>query len=58
MKKTKKLFASVIKKAANHMIDSELCEWPPQCSIFYYQPVRPRRIEEAGNRKVQKKTGK
>ena len=56
MKKSKKLIAKLIEKSVNHMIDSELCEWPPQCTALYYQPVRPKRIEENENNKVQKKT--
>lgn len=31
------------RKLANIMIDDDLEGWPPDCSVFAYQPVRPRR---------------
>lgn len=43
MKKINQTVESVVKKAVNHMIDTELYGWPPQCMSFLYQPVRPRR---------------
>lgn len=34
----------VVRKVLNHIADSELYEWPPQCAFIYYQPKRPSRI--------------
>lgn len=35
--KTKKLLSTL----AYNMIDRDTYEWPPKCSLFTYQPVRP-----------------
>lgn len=35
-----------MKKIVNHMVDSELYGWPPQCASFLYQPVRPKRANK------------
>ena len=43
MKKVNKTMESVLKKVVNHMVDTELYGWPPQCTSFLYQPVRPKR---------------
>lgn len=43
MKKVNQKVESVVKKAVNHMVDTELYGWPPQCTSFLYQPVRPHR---------------
>lgn len=44
MKKVNKKLELVVKKVVNHMVDSELYGWPPQCASFLYQPVRPKRV--------------
>lgn len=55
MKKTNIIFAEVIKKAVNYIIDSELYEWPPQCTALYYQPARPEKKSEqrSGQKKAE-----
>lgn len=57
MKKSKKLIAKAVKKTVNHMVDSELYTWPPLCTGFFFQPVRPKKIEGAEKSEVQKKAG-
>lgn len=42
MKQQDERVKKIIKAAINHMVDIELYEWPPQCSAFLYQPVRPK----------------
>lgn len=57
MKKVNKKLELVVKKVVNHMVDSELYGWPPQCASFLYQPVRPKRADKIapkGNKKVRK----
>lgn len=57
MKKVNQKVESVVKKAVNHMVDTELYGWPPQCTSFLYQPVRPQRESKdapKGNEKVRK----
>lgn len=57
MKKVNKKLELVVKKVVNHMVDSELYGWPPQCASFLYQPVRPKRagkLASQGNEKVHK----
>lgn len=43
MKKENEKMEKVIKRVITHMIDTELYGWPPQCSAFLYQPVRPKK---------------
>lgn len=43
--KMSKPINKVVKKVLNHIADSEIYEWPPQCAFIYYQPKRPNRIE-------------
>ena len=43
MKKESKNVELILKKAVNYMVDTELYGWPPQCTSFFYQPVRPQR---------------
>lgn len=43
MKKQSAKYEGIIKKTVKHMVDSELYGWPPQCSTFLYQPIRPQR---------------
>lgn len=43
MKKQTLKSEGVIKKVVKHMVDSEQYGWPPQCSTFLYQPIRPKR---------------
>lgn len=54
MKKINQTVESVVSKAVNHMIDTELYGWPPQCASFLYQPVRPRK----GNKNAPKISSK
>lgn len=44
MKKQIAKFENIMKKAVKHMVDTEQYGWPPQCSTFLYQPIRPTRI--------------
>lgn len=54
--KMSKPINKVVKKVLNHIADSELYEWPPQCAFIYYQPKRPNRNEHEGKEaKVVKK---
>lgn len=43
MKNVNQKVESILKKVVNHMTDTELYGWPPQCTSFLYQPVRPQR---------------
>lgn len=43
MKKQTVKFEGIMKKTVKHMVDTELYGWPPQCSTFLYQPIRPKR---------------
>lgn len=47
MKKLNTTVETLMKKAVNHMVDTELDGWPPQCATFLYQPVRPEKTEKA-----------
>ena len=42
MKKQNAQIEGIIKKAVKHLVDTELYGWPPQCSTFLYQPIRPK----------------
>lgn len=52
MKKQKKFFEGMTKQVVKKIVDQEVCEWPPQCAVFYYQPVRP---SKEGKEKLVKK---
>lgn len=45
MKKQGKIIESMTKRVIKKIVDQEVCEWPPQCAVFYYQPVRPSKGE-------------
>lgn len=36
----------IIKKAVTYIVDTELYEWPPQCTAFLYQPTRPQKANK------------
>lgn len=46
MKQQNAKFEGIIKKAVTHMVETELYEWPPKCTAFLYQPVRPKKTEK------------
>lgn len=46
MEKAKEKMKNLTRKLANIMIDDDVDGWPPECTIFAYQPVRPRREEQ------------
>lgn len=37
----------LMKKAAAKMIARDISEWPPNCVLIAYQPIRPQRNNEA-----------
>ncbi len=41
MKKQKKIIEDMTKQIVKKIVIHEVCEWPPQCAVFYYQPIRP-----------------
>ena len=41
MKKQKNIIEGMTKQMVQKIVDQEVCEWPPQCAVFYYQPMRP-----------------
>ncbi len=41
MNKLQEKIYSAASTLANHMADKETREWPPQCLLFAYQPMRP-----------------
>lgn len=43
MRKQNAKIEQIMKKTIKHMVDTQIYEWPPQCSAFLYQPTRPRR---------------
>ena len=49
MKKQNAKIDKVLKKAVEHMVDTELYGWPPQCPTFLYQPIRPKKKKEGIN---------
>lgn len=42
MKKQKNIIEGMTKRVIKKIVDQEVCEWPPQCAVFYYQPLRPK----------------
>lgn len=46
MKKQNAKIDKVLKKTVEHMVDTELYGWPPQCPTFLYQPIRPKKKEK------------
>ena len=46
MKNRKVEIERIMKKTIKHMVDTQLYEWPPQCSAFLYQPTRPKKLDE------------
>lgn len=46
MKKQNSKVESVMKRVVTYVVDTELYEWPPQCTAFLYQPVRPRKANK------------
>lgn len=51
MKKHDTKIEGIIKNAVTYMVDTELYEWPPQCTAFLYQPIRPQNKEHNQLRK-------
>lgn len=47
MEKTKTKVSKVLNGLAKRMINADAREWPPECMVFMYQPVRPQRKSEA-----------
>lgn len=45
MTKQKHFIEGVTKQVVKKIVDQEVCEWSPQCAVFYYQPVRPSKGE-------------
>lgn len=41
MKKEKDLIKGFSKKLINRMMEKDSTGWPPDCTLFAYQPVRP-----------------
>lgn len=41
MKKHENIIEGMTKRVIRKIVDQEVYEWPPQCAVFYYQPVRP-----------------
>lgn len=35
---------NALRSSINKMIDGETREWPPKCTMFAYQPQRPKNI--------------
>lgn len=46
MKKQKAEIERIMKKTIKHVVDTQIYEWPPQCSAFLYQPIRPKKLDE------------
>lgn len=46
MKKQNAKIDQIMKKAIKHMVDGQIYEWPPQCSAFLYQPIRPKKLDK------------
>lgn len=49
MKKQSTKIERIIKKAVDHVVDTELYEWPPQCAAFLYHPTRPETKSKRSN---------
>lgn len=56
MKKQKIFFEGMTKQVVKKIVDQEVCEWPPQCAVFYFQPVRP--LKERRDRPANKSESK
>lgn len=41
MEKSKKRASALVGLVAKTMIDRDTYGWPPSCSLFAYQPIRP-----------------
>ncbi len=39
--KKKELLKNIPKNLIHHMVETDSTGWPPHCSTFAYQPVRP-----------------
>lgn len=46
MEKATEKMKNLTRKIAGMMIDDDVDGWPPECTIFAYQPMRPRREEQ------------
>lgn len=46
MKKQKAEIERMMKKTIKYVVDTQIYEWPPQCSAFLYQPIRPKKLDE------------
>lgn len=40
----KRAVNNALRLSFNKMIDGETREWPPKCTVFTYQPHRPKNI--------------
>lgn len=49
MQKEQTTITKILSNVASAMIDRDTWEWPPQCTIFSYQPARPQRKENTEN---------
>ena len=49
MKKASEVLKGMLNNAVSAMIDGDTREWPPTCTMFVYQPMRPQmlKIEES-----------
>ena len=44
MNQLKTAVNNALRSSFNKMIDGETREWPPKCTVFTYQPHRPKNI--------------
>lgn len=40
---------NALRSSFNKMVDGETREWPPKCTVFTYQPHRPKNISNTEN---------
>ena len=45
MQKAAEKLKNLTRKIVDDMIDEEVEGWPPECTVFAYQPMRPCREE-------------
>ena len=42
MMQFKTMVSNALRSSFNKMIDGDTREWPPKCTVFVYQPQRPK----------------
>lgn len=57
METTKTKLNAMLSQTANAMMDYDTWQWPPQCSVFFYQPARPQQMRKENKNPVEREEG-